>query len=158
MLIKFDEVTVEIEEYACKTLKRFIQRKGFPEAGGIIVGKYNPIERKYVITEATAPSILDVRAFSYFIRKAKPAQEIINARWEASGGLINYLGEWHTHGCNVPVPSNTDLRLIQSIILDKSNVWPEVIMIIVGRQSWYIGVASVSNSNLVVESKYIEVT
>ena len=146
MLIEFRDVAIEIEDSVIILLKHFVQRNGNPESGGILLGKYSPSERKYLITEATKPNVFDKSGLSFFIRKAKPAQRIIDTRWRTSAGTINYLGEWHT-----------DLALIRSIILDQSNVWPEVIMIIVGHNFWYIGVAKDDGTEIEIESEQIEV-
>lgn len=157
MLIEFRDVAIEIEDSVIILLKHFVQRNGNPESGGILLGKYSPSERKYLITEATKPNVFDKSGLSFFIRKAKPAQRIIDTRWRTSAGTINYLGEWHTHDCNNPTPSSTDLALIRSIIFDQSNVWPEVIMIIVGHNFWYIGVAKDDGTEIEIESEQIEV-
>lgn len=30
--------------------------------------------------------------------------------WHQSGGLVDYLGEWHTHPQALPTPSSVDIR------------------------------------------------
>ena len=98
MIVKLNEITVELTEQMLIVVKKYIQENG---------------------------------------------QEIINNYWEASEGKINYLGEWHTHSCKKPYPSYTDKKLLRSLIKDKSNVWAELFMLIVGRNNtFYLGMTS----------------
>nr|WP_288452806.1 Mov34/MPN/PAD-1 family protein [uncultured Anaerostipes sp.] len=153
MELQFNNAIVDFFPDVATTLRRYIQYPGKYEAGGILLGNYIPSENRYIITEATCPSFWDKRGPNSFIRNKKAAQKIINKRWTESSGTINYLGEWHTHGCDVPTPSNTDIELIQSLYRDKSNVWPNIILIILGRIACYVGVGS--DSGNVLENKYI---
>lgn len=69
-----------------------------------------------------------------------------------SAGRINYLGEWHTHGCKNPYPSLEDRKLLKMIISDKSNVWNEVFMLILGNNnSFYLGMAYKKDEEITIE-------
>lgn len=50
-------------------------------------------------------------------------------------GIVNYIGEWHTHAENIPYPSKIDLKLIEQIKQDGSCCYSKIFMIIVGRNS-----------------------
>ena len=156
MRIQFTEILIDLSPQVCHTIYKYVQHGNLPESGGILLGKYLLAENMYFITEATTPSPLDKRGISFFVRQKKYAQKIINKRWKDSEGQINYLGEWHTHGCNIPIPSGTDRDLVRTIYNDKSNVWPNIVMIILGRRSCYIGISSGSSNGEIVEYKYIE--
>lgn len=156
MRIQFKETIVDLSPQVCRTIYKYVQHGNLPESGGILLGKYLPNERMYFVTEATTPSFWDKCGYTFFIRRKSTAQKIINKRWKESLGQINYLGEWHTHGCDVPVPSETDRNLIRTILRDASNVWPEIIMIILGRKSRYIGITSAASSGENIEYQYIE--
>ena len=156
MRIQFKEAIVDLSPRVCRTIYRYVQHGRLPESGGILLGKYLPNERMYFVTEATTPSFWDKCGYAFFIRRKNSAQKIINKRWKESLGQINYLGEWHTHGCDVPIPSRTDRDLIRTIFKDESNVWPEIIMIILGRKSCYIGIATNASSGEDIECHYIE--
>lgn len=70
---------------------------------------------------------------------------------EESDGKINYLGEWHTHGCKNPRPSITDKQLLKMIISDQSNVWNEIFMFILGRNNtFYFCMADVQNKGQII--------
>lgn len=155
MRIQFKETTVDLSPQVCRTIYRYVQHGNLPESGGILLGKYLPNESMYFVTEASTPSFWDKFGYTFFIRRKSNAQKIINKRWKESLGQINYLGEWHTYGCDVPIPSETDKTLIRTIFNDASNVWPEIIMIILGRKSCYIGIASAASNGENIEYQYI---
>ena len=93
----------------------------------------------------------------FFIRNSRRAQKIINKQWKKSNGTINYLGEWHTHGWVKPYPSSTDKELLKMIIADKSNVWNEVFMLILGNDnSFYLGMTDVENKGIIVAEQMIK--
>ena len=86
----------------------------------------------YVITDITIPGSNDKQGPFFFVRDRIDAQEQINEYWNESDGIINYLGEWHTHPQEYPIPSHVDNALIRQVIDDGSVIWPEMLMIIVG--------------------------
>lgn len=145
MIIPFDNVSIEItENMLCKLLKHE-QYYGMYESGGILLGKRTTDGKKYIITEITEQNQFDRSGPLFFIRDRIAAQHKINDLWIESKGLVNYIGEWHTHPCKNPRPSIIDRVLMQKIFREKSNVWDEAIMIIVGQQhSMYVGVFSKS--------------
>ena len=100
MYIKFsEELKLNISE---EFLNRFNQSEQFPgqvEAGGILLGKYDLQSHTYYISGITTPNKNDRAGFSFFIRSKKSAQKEINKAWKKSNGIVNYLGEWHTHCC-----------------------------------------------------------
>lgn len=149
--IKLNEVVVELTDLLLGKLERYIQNVGDNESGGILVGGFIPAENKYVITEASVPCSKDVCGRTFFIRDRENAQKIINKIWKDSKGTINYLGEWHTHGCEMPFPSSTDKRLLRIIMKDRSNVWNEAFILIVGRNNtYYIGMTNIESKGKIV--------
>lgn len=70
---------------------------------------------------------------SHFVRNKDVAQKEINRQWMESDGLVNYLGEWHTHAQVNPKPSIVDLSLLRQIIKDHSSLWPHLLMLILGQ-------------------------
>jgi proteasome lid subunit RPN8/RPN11 len=58
-----------------------------------------------------------------FIRHPHEHQAELDAFFERTGGdykRFNYLGEWHSHPSFHPVPSQTDVTTMQSIVTDES--------------------------------------
>lgn len=156
MIFKLNEVNVELTKHMLMIVKKHIQEKGQSENGGILLGGYIPSENKYVIETVSEPCINDQRGASHFIRNKENAQRIINQYWEDSEGRINYLGEWHTHGCERPYPSYVDRKLLKNIIKYHSNVWPEIFMLIVGRNNtFYLGMADVKSKGEIIAEAQI---
>ncbi len=157
MIVKLNQVNIELTEQMLMTISKYIQKEGQSESGGVLMGGYIPSENKYVMTIASEPCAKDQRGPVLFVRSKENAQRIINQYWKDSEGRINYLGEWHTHGCKSPAPSLVDKKLLKLIIKDKSNVWPEVFMLIIGRdKSFYLGMANVESKGKIVAEIQIE--
>lgn len=103
------------------------------EAGGILLGYHRGPHLEVV--EASEPMPLDIRRRNSFERKDPGHQDLSDARWGASSGTIVYLGEWHTHPCLKPSPSQTD-----------SYEWGKLVdfhrepllFLIVGTEYWYV--------------------
>lgn len=78
------------------------------EAGGLLLGRYIINSKDIVVDEVTLPAPEDKRSRFRFFRSKDPHQRIIDALWKSSRGTCNYLGEWHTHPEEIPVPSSID--------------------------------------------------
>lgn len=132
-LIISQEVIDEINKYR--------QFSNDSEYGGILLGKKELNNDTYVISNVTVPSIYDCSTKTSFIRDKNNAQKQINKIWEDSNGIINYMGEWHTHSVKNPIPSTTDKKLIQQLYKDETNVFRYFYMIILGNTgNLFIGV------------------
>lgn len=103
------------------------------EAGGIIVGKITYPDEHYVVKTITEPMASDIRTRYTFFRDAKLHQEAFD-KLEQNDEFLTYIGEWHTHPENYPLPSITDInnwkRLLREVDLDGDYM----IFIIVGIQ------------------------
>lgn len=139
------DLELEIQSSVLRIFSENTQLYGTKEAGGILLGGYIPEKKRYVITSCSVPNNQDIREPNFFVRNKVAAQEIINKTWIESDGEINYLGEWHTHAWPFPIPSSVDRELLRLIITDKSNVWNDIFMIIVGvENTLYIGATNIN--------------
>lgn len=102
------------------------------ETGGILLGKFS---RKKKIIEVD--EIYEIKANNStcvaYKRNVDIAQKIIDRRWKETKGLLNYVGEWHTHPKMTALPSQTDILTLTEIILKTESILPGTIMIIVGK-------------------------
>ena len=106
-----------------------------PEAGGILMGyRRGPHTHG---TEATFPTAADVQRRFGFFRHATHHQRVSRRRWKESGETIDYVGEWHTHPEDDPLPSGVDLKHWQDIA---QGVSKPMVFLIVGRVSNWCGV------------------
>lgn len=147
MQIEFNnEARLSISRDILNQFNTFEQRRGEFESGGILLGKYDLQSRTYYISQITTPNKSDGAGFSFFIRNKKAAQKQINKAWKKSKGIVNYLGEWHTHCCKYPTPSYTDLNFIKQLVDDKTSPYKHFFMIIVGQDKNLCAIVSKSNS------------
>lgn len=77
-----------------------------PESGGILLGHRRG--KHLHVTIATEPQPGDGRWRFFFNRSMRAHQDIALKKWRASGGTVDYLGEWHTHPEPHPSPSPKD--------------------------------------------------
>lgn len=105
------------------------------ESGGILLGKKKTGVEAYELSQISCPQGEDKRNKYEFLRSKNSHQHIITKAWKSSGGIVNYIGEWHTHAENIPYPSKIDLKLIEQIKRDGSCYYSKIFMIIVGRNS-----------------------
>jgi integrative and conjugative element protein (TIGR02256 family) len=86
------------------------------EAGGVLLGRFILKSKNIIVDRITIPMIGDVRGRYQFIRGDKNHQRIITNIWNKTGGTCNYLGEWHTHPEQIPIPSNKDIENWKEIL------------------------------------------
>lgn len=100
VLVSFAETVLEVYEL-------HLQRSPSDcEAGGILLGTLHG--SSMLISEATVPTIWDKRMRSLFERMSVGHRRIAERRWRDSAGTVRYLGEWHTHPQDHPLPSGID--------------------------------------------------
>lgn len=117
-------------------MKNFtVGHQGETEAGGILIGSYRGDHIH--IRDCTVPLRHDVRKRFFFDRKDRGHQLAAITAWSKSLGSETFVGEWHTHTENFPVPSNLDHRTWHDITRQK--VLP-VVFLILGRKGMWAGI------------------
>lgn len=107
------------------------------EQGGIILGQV--FENYLILTDLTLPSPNDKSSISSFFRHKDYAQEKITTEWNNSKGTINYIGEWHTHFENNPIPSNTDKKMIKEMVNTTIMEINFLLLLIIGIDHVFLG-------------------
>lgn len=80
------------------------QRMYPQETGGILIGRF---EREHVFIDyATAPGPEAQHTIYEFKRNGDYSQEVLDNTVAESGGLVDYIGEWHSH----PLKSRSSLK------------------------------------------------
>lgn len=90
-------------------LERLLHLPGRPyEVGGWLLGYWTAEREQVMVTHATPPARRGT-PFGITIdgRGHRPR---FDAAWEASGGLVTFLGDWHSHPGGPSVPSARDQR------------------------------------------------
>ncbi len=100
---------LKVEESVLLFFSKYMEEYDFKiESGGIIVGTLNPHENQVIVTDITLPYANDVRKANVFKRDSFGHQEEMDRLWHESKKTKTYLGEWHTHQQDIPVPSWID--------------------------------------------------
>lgn len=129
-------VLVSLNESVLEDFQRHIQNlPSDHEAGGLLLGTVHGSHM--IITEVTLPTQKDKQFRFLFERMPFGHKAIADARWRASGGIIRYLGEWHTHPQDHPSPSGLD-RTEWTLLASKRADGRPMLAVIVGRQGLYV--------------------
>lgn len=84
--------------------ERHVQVGDLPESGGVLLGT---VHKKGLLV--TKPTRLDRQLRYLFERLPFGHRAVAKRFWRSSGGTTRYIGEWHTHPQDIPVPSDIDL-------------------------------------------------
>ncbi|WP_157703143.1 Mov34/MPN/PAD-1 family protein [Alkalispirochaeta alkalica] len=123
----FSEDVIEI-------LKRYQQNTNDGlESGGLILGKIRG--EHFEVTHLTTPQPKDKQNRFSFERNDPEHVKIMQKLKNSSNKEICYLGEWHTHPEDNPIPSGIDMHEWNSIRKKRKY---QVIFLIIGRKNYFI--------------------
>lgn len=129
-------VLLSLAEPVIAVFQRHIQaRTSDCEAGGLLLGTVHG--SSLAVTEATIPTTWDTRLQYFFERMPFGHGSIAQARWKASGGMVRYVGEWHTHPQDYPYPSGLDRTEWNTLSRRRVDGRP-MLAVIVGRKDLYV--------------------
>lgn len=103
-----------------RRLQRELRSAGRQEIGGLLMGEHLQGDQ-FRVTHITVQHTGGTTAC--FIRDPHEHQIELDRFFEQTGSdykRFNYLGEWHSHPSFAPVPSETDVETMQSIVSDNS--------------------------------------
>ncbi|MDO4233745.1 Mov34/MPN/PAD-1 family protein [Pseudomonas sp.] len=99
------------------------------EAAGVLIG-----ERRgphLVVHEISEPGPGDIRRRCFVDRRGAHHQTVVDKAFISSSGMLQYLGEWHTHPEDSPSPSSMDLDTWQRHLISGHK---KMALLIVGRK------------------------
>ena len=99
------------------------------EAAGVLIG-----ERRgphLVVHQISEPGPGDIRRRCFVDRRGAHHQTAVDEAFISSSGMLQYLGEWHTHPEDSPSPSSTDLDTWQRHLIAGHE---KMVLLIVGRK------------------------
>jgi len=111
------------------------------EAAGVIIGERRG--NHLVIQHISEPGQDDRRSRYAVDRCSRIHQLEVDQAFYQSGGTFQYLGEWHTHPEDYPIPSPRDLKSWRKYLTDPE---PMVLIIVGLSQIW---VAKKAGSDIV---------
>ncbi|MGB7292122.1 MAG: ThiF family adenylyltransferase [Thermodesulfobacteriota bacterium] len=112
------------------------------ETGGVLIGSYD-MQRKIVYVVDTILSPPD--SFEYptaYIRGCKGLKKRVDEIQETTIGMLNYVGEWHSHPCGFNTKLSDDDKKLFSWLKENMNIEGlPALMLIAGdkaKYSWYL--------------------
>lgn len=123
-----------ITEHAVKQMLFHVQRQFWQcEAGGVLLGRHLLDSEDIVVDEVTVPQSTDRRTrFSFF--RSKKHEAIAIERWKAEASTLAYLGLWHTHPEDSPIPSSIDRYDWEQAVANDAFDGHRLFFFIVGRK------------------------
>ena len=97
------------------------------EAGGQLFARFGAGE--IFVEEATGPRATDSRGRTYYKPDRHAERREIFERFELG---LHYVGDWHTHPSQIPVPSETDIRNINECFEKSRHSLNGFILVLVG--------------------------
>lgn len=148
-IIEFDRITIRIPFLIIDKFLEFKQdTHEKPESGGCLIGYYLD-EYSFVLTDITVPTKYDHSSRFNFTRSKMSIQDTLSTLFIESFGKKIYLGEWHTHPQNLPIPSTLDnLSIIKQAKFNQLNS-DTIFMIIIGNTGFHISL--VKNKKIICQ-------
>lgn len=130
-IIQFDQNVLDIfESYKQKNIWE-------KESGGQLFCRI--FSRKIVVMEATKPDFSSRRSRFAFRPNRDREQYHINTFFKKG---LHYIGDWHTHPEDLPLPSSVDLIEIRSIFMQSNHDLSAILLVVVGKKPFPNGLWS----------------
>ncbi|MCU1300705.1 MAG: ThiF family protein [Candidatus Sulfotelmatobacter sp.] len=142
VVLKTGEWTLITDESFAAKLQQIRSTKLPNETGGVLLGAWDLTRRVvYVVDTITAPTDSEERV-ALFIRGSAGLRDRVKEVWERTGGMLQYIGEWHSHPDGYgTVPSDDDCNVFSWLSEKTHEDGFPPIMLIVGERGmrWFIG-------------------
>jgi integrative and conjugative element protein (TIGR02256 family) len=86
------------------------------ETGGILLGRDRGMGSGFVVCHSGDPGPSALRGPAYFQRDLEHARLLAEQAAELDGSA--WIGEWHTHLLEIPIPSTADLMTYRVLLAD----------------------------------------
>lgn len=100
------------------------------EFGGFLIGHYSNNQTQLNITDTILPN--KYKATPYLFDRDTIGIEDKLKNYYSQNPQKYYVGEWHTHPNNLPIPSSTDIKAINAITNHKDVSIKNPVMLIIG--------------------------
>lgn len=132
MILKIEQIglSLEVEDELLNKLLE-IGKTHYPkEFGGFLIGHYSKDNKHLHITDTILPK--KYKASKYNFERSTKGIENELAEFYAENPRKIYIGEWHTHPDNSPIPSVIDISAINTIINSKNTSIANPVLLIIG--------------------------
>lgn len=100
------------------------------EFGGFLIGYYSFSQTQLNLTDTILPN--KYKSTPYLFERDAVGIEDKLRNYFSENPQKYYVGEWHTHPDNLPIPSSTDINAINSIANHKDVSITNPVMLIIG--------------------------
>ena len=100
---------------AIRAMQNQFRKGGHAERGGILLGVVHRKRRVIYVTDAIAPSSDSLGTAKLFVRGVRDYPDVLLEAETKTGGMIGYVGEWHTHPKGPSTPSPRDLASVREL-------------------------------------------
>jgi integrative and conjugative element protein (TIGR02256 family) len=132
LILRIEKIGLSIE--ANDDLLNSLVEKGkshYPnEFGGFLIGYYSDENKHLHITDTILPTSFKASKYS-FERSTKGVEKKLGNYYKEIPRKF-YVGEWHTHPDNSPIPSSTDISAINAIINNENACLANPVLLIIG--------------------------
>jgi integrative and conjugative element protein (TIGR02256 family) len=106
------------------------------ETGGILLGYVSTAGERdeFVVQEVLGPGPRSQHSKARFEPDGEWQQQQLALRYQESGRVTTYLGDWHTHPGGLAAPSRRDRKTARAIAKTKSARMPRPLMIILASE------------------------
>lgn len=133
ILVNFDDKVLDV-------FRQHIQHlSSDAEAGGLLLGEVRGGHLNLV--DATFPTADDLRSRYSFERLPQGHAEVALKMWSDSLGTVRYLGEWHSHPQDLPIPSGIDRSEWKRLASERKDKRP-FLAVIVGKEGLHVELVS----------------
>lgn len=152
-----DKARLLVPENVIEKVRKYKEEVGFRnESGGIILGSQSEAGLDFVVKDMTLPSPTDDFGPYHYMRDKEAANKLIAKAWEESDGIVNYLGEWHTHNESLPHPSYVDKDLMRQVAHNGSCLFDRAFMMILGNKGTaFIGSINPESQDVFLDSFHV---
>lgn len=136
--IELNGSSVSVSDAVLETIRQYRHGHLPNETGGVLLGSFD-LARSIVHILAALPAPPDsAQSPTYFIRGAKDLKPQVDAFQGGSAGMVNYVGEWHSHTNSVPPrPSSDDETVFAHLKEHLGSTGAPYVMLICGEyESW----------------------
>lgn len=122
-------------------LDTFKQKSGSNEAGGMLFAEFH--EGVVIIKAISTPCSLDLASPTSFVMNEGKMLKTIEKMYHKHG--LHYVGDWHTHSEQCPIPSRTDINSIRKAFIGSTHELNYFILMIVSNISTKISYLSLTD-------------
>lgn len=132
MILKIEKIglSLEAEDELLNKLLEFGKTHYPKEFGGFLIGYYSEDNRHLQITDTVLPK--KYQASKYSFKRSTKGVEKEFTEFYSENPRKAYVGEWHTHPDNSPIPSTKDISAINTITNSKNTSIPNPVLLIIG--------------------------